>query len=291
MLHEHVLSHIPNIVLSKVNKLIQVTSKIYPDSNHINGCPLPYCSLVHLGKITLMSLHFLECHKMELTIFLLRQVSTANSPLLKMFLRHLETGVEDFYNRLTAYSEPKSARNMEVKSEKNTLDVQEQDRLTTETGLDISDPSELYSEVQRKRCRLDIKGMQEINSDSKPKLTIETETELNKVQFNNRMDNRTNLEKIANNIKRKKKFTARKSMSNRGSERINVPEKSVETSGNDILVYGQKKKSDPTASKSTSGRLNKTSTRESNGDFCCPESDTLYLTPKELFEHTLNIIF
>ena len=66
---------------------------------------------------------------------------------------------------------------------------------------------------------------------------------------------------------------------------MNAPDADDETTGN-AMVQVQKKKSHPTARKSTSGRLNKTPVRDQEKEFCCIECNSLFLTPGKLFEHT-----
>ena len=165
---EHVLSHIPNIILEKVSELIQAASKIYPDSKCGSGCPLPYCSLVMSGMITE---HFLEHHKMELSIFILKSISKSDSKLLEQISRFLDDDVLDFKTKFSASLEPKTTDDKAVKTELDSLNIPQQEILTppnmensfAEADTDV--PGDLYADVGRNRYASDVHEITENNSD------------------------------------------------------------------------------------------------------------------------------
>ena len=299
LLHEHVLSHIPNILLEKVNELIKVASKVYSDSNCGNGCPLSYCSLGFAGKMSLSD-HFLESHKMELTIFILKSISKSKTKLLEEISKFLDEYLLEFTARCSDDKESDSSEYVKVKPEIDTLDLQQQKMLSPqnigpscrETNNDHSAICDLYSTVDIQGFPPDVNGLTEKRyspkspgSDDCAHLISEPENNIHN-QVKDQILSGANLEDMKNKVTKKPKLTARKSTSNgkilinlkcNRNER-NVPETKDKTDDKDIQ-YRKKTKSHPTARK-----------RE-NEDFCCIECNILFWSPRELFDHTKECNF
>merc|ERR1711915_791738 len=70
---EHILRHIHNSLTQKVKELIQLVIRAYPYPSN-NGCPLSYCYSDDYGGWDID--HFLQHHRLEISLYILRTIST-----------------------------------------------------------------------------------------------------------------------------------------------------------------------------------------------------------------------